>query len=137
MTKRKRPRKDTTMDNKEKAGHSSSKSEQKLWWIGWKEWFGWKEWMCSKWRDKSRILQNRKPGEAGNQNQRSDRAENRNPATEQSRQPKMIDNETDQAGTGWRRLTSTGNFGTYQRMCGFGGGECRSVFRTLRENNIK
>ena len=31
-------------------------------------------------------------------------------------------------------ITSTGHFGTYQRMCGFGGGECRSVFRTLREN---
>ena len=30
-------------------------------------------------------------------------------------------------------ITSTGNFGTYRRMCGFGGGECRSVFRTLRE----
>ena len=29
--------------------------------------------------------------------------------------------------------TSIGNFGTYRRMCGFGGGECRSVFRTLRE----
>ena len=30
-------------------------------------------------------------------------------------------------------ITSTGNFGTYRRMCGFGGGECRSVIRTLRE----
>ena len=24
-------------------------------------------------------------------------------------------------------ITSTGNFGTYRRMCGFGGGACRSV----------
>ena len=31
-------------------------------------------------------------------------------------------------------ITSTDNFGTYRRMCGFRGGECRSVFRTLREN---
>ena len=30
-------------------------------------------------------------------------------------------------------ITSTGNFDTYRRMCGFGGGECLSVFRTLRE----
>ena len=30
-------------------------------------------------------------------------------------------------------ITSTGNFGTYRSMCGFGGGECRSVIRTLRE----
>ena len=30
-------------------------------------------------------------------------------------------------------ITSTGNFGTCRRMCGFGGGECRSVIDTLRE----
>ena len=29
------------------------------------------------------------------------------------------------------------NFGTYQRMCGFGGGECRSVIRTLCEKRIE
>ena len=37
------------------------------------------------------------------------------------------------------RITSSDNFGTYRRMCGFGGGECRSVNRTLREkykNNV-
>ena len=35
------------------------------------------------------------------------------------------------------RITSSDNFGTYRRMCGFGGGECRSVFRTLSEKSIK
>ena len=30
-------------------------------------------------------------------------------------------------------ITSTGNFGTYRRMCGFGGGECRSENCTLHE----
>ena len=34
-------------------------------------------------------------------------------------------------------ITSSDNFGTYQRMCGFGGGECCSVFRTLREKRTK
>ena len=31
------------------------------------------------------------------------------------------------------RITRSDNFGTYRRMCGFGGGECRSVNRTLHE----
>ena len=30
-------------------------------------------------------------------------------------------------------ITSTDNFSRYQRLCGFGGGECCSVIRTLRE----
>ena len=35
------------------------------------------------------------------------------------------------------RITSSDIFGTYRRMCGFGGGECRSVFRTLHKKCIK
>ena len=32
---------------------------------------------------------------------------------------------------------SIGNFGTYRRMCGFEGGECRSVIHTLREKRME
>ena len=34
-------------------------------------------------------------------------------------------------------ITSPNNFGTYRRMCGFGGGECRSVIRTLHEKRME
>ena len=109
--------------------------------------------MCSKWRDKADIARetkgttsneelrgpvtgdrtepatelNRKPGGVGNQK----------PETERGRQPKMTGDETNHAENERTRLTITDNFGTYRRMCGFGGGECRSVFRTLREKLIK
>ena len=109
--KRKKPRKDTTMDNKDKEGHSNSKSKQKLWWIGWRQWFGWKEWMCSKWRDKVNIT--------------------REVERTTSRQPNKTGNQGENGRT---RLTITDSFGTYRRMCGFGGGECRSVIHTLRGN---
>ena len=70
---------------------------------------------------------NRKPDEAGN----------RKPATKRSRQPNRTGNETgnetNRVDNGRKRLTITDSFGTYQRMCGFGGGECRSVICTLRE----
>ena len=133
--------------------HGNAKNERRLWWIGWRQWFGWKDWMCSKWRDKADIAretegttskdelrgpvigdwiepateQNWKPGEVDNQKRE----------TEWGRQPKMTSDETNHAENGRTRLTITDNFGTYRRMCGFGGGECRSVFCTLREKLIK
>ena len=35
------------------------------------------------------------------------------------------------------RITSSDNFGTYRRMCGFRGDECRSVIRTQREKHME
>ena len=34
-------------------------------------------------------------------------------------------------------ITSIGNFGTYRKMCEFGGGECHNVIRTLCEKRME
>ena len=118
--------------------------------------------MCSKWRDKVDIAReiegtmskgeirelaigNR--AEQATENRRPDGADNRTepengrgrqlkPATKRRLQPNTTGDETNRPKTGRRRLTITDNFGTYWRMCGFGRGECRSVFCTVREKCI-